>query len=78
MEEELTKQEKMKLYQKKWREDNYKRRHDYAVNYYAENKDKYKEYYSINVEHIKARNKAYYQKKKQDKLDLKIKNLLNN
>ncbi len=76
MEEELTKQEKMRIYQKQWREENADKRHDYGVKYYAENKDKFIAYQIANKEHIQKRCKEYYQNKKQEKLNLKIKELL--
>jgi hypothetical protein len=72
MTEELTKQEKMRLYQKKWRQENAEKRSEYGIKYYANNKDKFVAYQIANKEHIQERCKAYYQKKKLEKLNLKI------
>jgi len=76
MEAELTKKEKMRIYQQKWREDNADRRHDYGVKYYNENKDKFVAYQLAHKDEIRQRCKENYQKKKQEKLNLKIKELL--
>ena len=70
MEEELTKQEKIRLYQKQWREDNWEKRSDYGIKYYANNKDKFVAYQLANKDHIKERCKQYYIRKKAEKLKI--------
>ena len=78
MEEELTKLKQKKEYQKKWRQDNFVKRSIYGQEYYANNKEKYVDYYFKNLDHIKERSKQYYIRRKAEKLEEKIKNLIKN
>ena len=67
MENELTKEEKLRLYRAKWRADNVERRKEYAVKYYNENKEKYQLYNLANKDRIKEYAKQYYLNKKLNK-----------